>query len=451
VTNRMGRSRVILITTAFVLSNILAVLYGLTAAKYKLFPYPQVQKVYGFATGRAKKNAGPPHGRWTVLGSTEETDHSEEMKALPYLQGSRPASGMSGVNLYKASLTSSGLNLVVSADAPEAFLMDMDGKIVHRWISPKDQVDIPKGHEKDTYWRRVHLYPNGDIAVIYENSGILAKLDKDSHVLWKVRLAAHHDLDVADDGTIHVLTRLYHKMPGIHPTKPVLEDFITVVDPSGKVIRKVSLLQAIDSSLYRSLLQPIRILNRYGDITHTNTLEVIRSPRPGLPPAFQAGNWLVSFSQLHTVAIVSKDTGQLVWAMSGLWAFQHQPTLLPEGNLLVFDNRGGIFGSRVMEVEPTTQTVVWKYEGTPDAPFFTATTGSCQRLRNGNTLITETESGRAFEVTPAGERVWEWRSPLRYRNYVAWLCEMVRIEDVDQLWLGGRFPAHHEGIRTIKQ
>jgi hypothetical protein len=36
-----------------------------------------------------------------------------------------------------------------------------------------------------------------------------------------------------------------------------------------------------------------------------------------------------------------------------------------------------------------------------------------ERLANGNTLITESEGGRLFEVTPEGEIVWEYLNPVR--------------------------------------
>ena len=37
--------------------------------------------------------------------------------------------------------------------------------------------------------------------------------------------------------------------------------------------------------------------------------------------------------------------------------------------------------------------------------------GAAQRLPNGNTLITESERGRVFEVTPQKEIVWEFWNP----------------------------------------
>ena len=44
-------------------------------------------------------------------------------------------------------------------------------------------------------------------------------------------------------------------------------------------------------------------------------------------------------------------------------------------------------------------------------PFFTKTRGTVQRLANGNTLINVTDEGYAFEVTKAGQKVWEMHNP----------------------------------------
>jgi len=96
-----------------------------------------------------------------------------------------------------------------------------------------------------------------------------------------------------------------------------------------------------------------------------------------------------------------------------LHRLQDIPEGLPgAGNILVFDN-GGLAGyplvsrfySRVLEFNPITLDLVWKYEA-PD--FFSYYISGAQRLPNGNTLIDEGSVGRIFEVTPAGEKVWEY-------------------------------------------
>ncbi len=89
------------------------------------------------------------------------------------------------------------------------------------------------------------------------------------------------------------------------------------------------------------------------------------------------------------------------------------------GNLLVFDNDplGGSPESVVVELElpllddgwyERAQTV-WSFaaEG-----FYAPFVSGAQRLAGGNTLVTDGPAGRIFEVTPEGDIVWEYVSPV---------------------------------------
>jgi hypothetical protein len=82
-----------------------------------------------------------------------------------------------------------------------------------------------------------------------------------------------------------------------------------------------------------------------------------------------------------------------------------------------------------MEIDPLTGRTVWEYGGR-GVDFSSRTMGSCQRLPNGNTLITESENGRAVEVTRDGRTVWEFYNPARAGDdgeLVAVLFEVVRL------------------------
>ena len=63
------------------------------------------------------------------------------------------------------------------------------------------------------------------------------------------------------------------------------------------------------------------------------------------------------------------------------------------------------------------------------------------RLPNANTLITESEAGRAFEVTPEKKIVWEYFNPHRGDEdpkLIATLFEVVRLPpDLPLEWLDG--------------
>ena len=87
--------------------------------------------------------------------------------------------------------------------------------------------------------------------------------------------------------------------------------------------------------------------------------------------------------------------------------------MLDSGNLLIFDNGLRRGWSRVIELDPLTGEIAWEYRADPPESFYSKSRGSSQRLPNGNTLICESDRGRAFEVTASGEVVWEWLNPAR--------------------------------------
>ena len=102
--------------------------------------------------------------------------------------------------------------------------------------------------------------------------------------------------------------------------------------------------------------------------------------------------------------------------LRGSWLAQHDPDLLEDGTILLFDNRGhyGSGGqSRIIEIDPETAAITWAYAGTEEQPFDSEVRGAQERLANGNTLITESVAGRIFEVTRDGDVVWDFINPVR--------------------------------------
>jgi hypothetical protein len=354
-----------------------------------------------------------------------------DVRAIPYLQGYRPAEkDLSTVVQHDPRAVYRGLNFYVSGHAAEAVLMDMDGKVLHRWRCPLRRLwpDLAADptNAKLEYWRRAYLFPNGDLLGIYEGLG-LVKLDAQSRVLWAQRGGFHHDLSVTPAGEIWILYREGKVLPRINPREGILEDMVAVLGPDGRMRRKISLLEAFERSPYASLLGR---MERSGDTFHTNTLEILDGRLAGRDPAFRKGNILLSVLKLDALAILDPERRTIVWARTGKWRRQHQPTFLDNGDLLLFDNVGAGDRSRVVEFDPFSGAVRWQFGDGPGEDLFSKTLGSCQRLPNGDTLITESEGGRALEVTPDKRIVWEFNNPHRAGNHnelVAVLFEMVRL------------------------
>jgi outer membrane protein assembly factor BamB len=121
---------------------------------------------------------------------------------------------------------------------------------------------------------------------------------------------------------------------------------------------------------------------------------------------------MLCFRNVNQIAILERETKSILWVWGeGELQWPHHPTMLDDGNILIFDNGVGREYSQVIEVDPPTGRIVWRYVGNPPQAFYSFSKGSAQRLPNGNTLICDSDNGRALEVTAEGETVWEWYNP----------------------------------------
>ena len=397
--------------------------------------------------GASSSNVGPS-GRWRgaraesepVLTEAQKRE-LESLRSIGYLAGSRPATSSSGITVHDATRSAGGMNFYTSGHFAGAILMDMEGKVLHEWRydflkawpSETESTDI----DGSEYWRWAHLFENGNVLAIFDGLGLI-KVDRNSNLIWEHLGGEHHDLDVTDDGRIFVLTRRAHMIERINELVPILEDFVAVLDSDGRLLKKVSILEAFENSNFARSPAARGYFPR-GDIYHTNAVEVLDGSLADRIPAFAKGNVLLSMRSLSTIAVLDMDAGEIVWVASDLWLAQHDPKVLDNGNILVFDNRGAKGESRVVEFDPATREMVWVYEGDRSNSFFTQMCGANHRLENGNTLITESDFGRAFEVTPGGEIVWEFLNPHRagkHGNLIATLFDVVRLDpDLSLDWL----------------
>jgi len=322
-----------------------------------------------------------------------------------------------------------------SASRPStAILLDMDGKIVHRWHRNFREIWPVAPHRKDPSpdsaisWRYGEMFANGDIIVVLKAHGDtpdgygLAKLDKDSNLIWAVADNFHHHFCVAADGRIFGTTHQWRdtaKLPLAEaPQLPgnVLEDFVVVVSPEGKEIQRVSLLEAMAAPDYAHYLR-----SAFGksdkmpwDPIHPNDVEIITPAFAEKHSWMKPGMVMVSLRDLDLLIVLDMDTGKIVRAIRSVWKQQHDPDLLANGDVLLFDNRGHLGdggASRIVEFDPSRGQINWAYIGSKDHPFFTRRAGGQELTPNGNVLIAEDESGRLFEVTRQGEIVWEYLDP----------------------------------------
>ena len=362
----------------------------------------------------------------------EERQMVEELLATGYLLGENPKPARTGVLVYQEGRACEGLNLYTSGHDTAAWLVDMRGNLLHSWHCSYERAwpgrEFPDQGYGHLNWRRVMLLPDGCLLAVFEGVG-LVKLDRNANIVWIYSGRAHHDLRVLENGDIYVLSRKARMVPRIFADRPVLEDFITLLDADGNVKSELSLLEAAERSAFWPMIR-LLLPKSEGDLFHTNSLEWMDGSREHLSPLYRRGNILTSFKHQDAVAIVDMEQGKLVWFKSGPWVFQHNPILLENGNLLVYDNNRFCDYSRVLEYNPFTREIPWHYIADPPQAFFNKHCGAAFPLANGNILIIESEYGRAFEVTREREIVWEFVNPgslEEKQDVVPYLYDLTRL------------------------
>lgn len=323
--------------------------------------------------------------------------------ALPYLSWSDEEVDPEqlGVTLWDEESAWEGINLYTN-DVNEAYLMDMAGRRLHTWTLP----------EEFTHCEHFELLPGGHIAMVCVGQA-LVKLDRDSNIVWVLRKPFHHDLAVLEDGSFLVpVVGKWRRYQG----RRVGFDGVAHVSAQGEMLSRWRTWNHLEA--LKKLHDPSALEEAFDgepskksfDYYHLNSVESLPdTPLGRRDSRFRAGNLLICLRNTHLLVILDKDSREVVWWWGpGELSFPHMPTMLADGNILVFDNGVDVESSRIVEVEPTSETVVWVYEGDPPESFFSKRRGSNQRLPNGNTLICESDNGHVFEVDPEGHRVWEF-------------------------------------------
>ncbi len=318
-----------------------------------------------------------------------------------------------------------GYTLITNVSGHDSRLIDMEGRVCHAWHSDEGigyAYLLPNGHlllrtgpaaEEVSFLSRPEreLLPIGGRTV----AGAILELDWDSNVVWEYRYPLlHHDFERLPNGNTLVLTwelmpdELTQQVKGGHESghggAGMLGDTVREITPSGEVVYEWNSWEYLDVEEDR-----ICFLEGRAEWTHQNTLNV--TPE---------GDLVVSFRQTDTVGIVDRASGEFRWKWGrGNISHQHNPTMLPNGRMLIFDNgphKSGFTHSRVIEVDPATNEIAWEYRGDPPISFYSYHISGSERQPNGNTLICEGAPGRIFEVTPGKQIVWEYINPFMARS-----------------------------------
>jgi hypothetical protein len=353
-------------------------------------------------------------------------------------------------------------------------LIDLDGEVRHEWPFPGVPARIidpalngGRVGDVGVQLTQVEGSPGG----IYGNRTV-GQLSWTGEKLWEWGTEApggaarqNHDWELLAGGNRLILVTIPREVPDLGP-HVVGDQGLYEVAPNGSIVWQWRAGDHLDEFgftavgfdyLRRTVARRPDDIWGYLEINSAKTLGPNRWHREDPETVFQPDNILISSRKANVIALIDKRSGRIVWRLGPYFdaqpgaeqqringhalprpldqiSGQHNPHFIADGlpgagNLLVFDNQGGAgyppaplgiyAGSRVLEIDPCTEQIVWQYtaedSGRPPWTFFSSFVSNAQRLPNGNTLITEGMHGRIFQITPSGRVVWEYLTP--YEDY----------------------------------
>jgi Arylsulfotransferase (ASST) len=351
--------------------------------------------------------------------------------------------------------------VIFAAPDGAVYAVNTQGQVVKKWTSPEPNTDLgytrplPNGNLLGRIQRR-----EADGTLAETGGADIIEMTQAGRVVWKysdpVRML-HHDQERTFNGNTLIACSKEIRVAAISKTS-LKDDCVIEVDGSGKIVWEWQTADHFDelglSAEARATISAGREVKGGWDWAHVNAASPIPATAGHSDPRFKPGNVMISYRNLNTIVVVDRESNKVAWK-AGMTIGQHNVHMLPAGvpgtgNVLVFDN-GGIppngnpqrafarSNSRILEIDPLTMATVSEYNaeksGRPIWTFFSHFISSAQRQPNGNTLICEGANGRFFEVTPAGEIVWEYVNPFSNVSRNIRTNQVFRAAKVPESWL----------------
>jgi len=310
------------------------------------------------------------------------------------------------------SKTYRGYTLLSPVGGKEVYLIDMDGKVVQTW----------KFHNEIGNYAR--LLPNSNLLFAVKISkgplddlegatGKIIEMDWNGKIIWEYEDPyMHHDFYRAPDGKNILLrwvptpkefaTKIRGGLPGTERAGIIWSDSLREIDSDGKILWEWFAYDHLDPDM--DIICPLCYRN---DWTHATSLSVNAD-----------GDILLSLMKTNNVVVVNKKTSNIDWRWGGFLKLghPHDALWLDRENVMVLGCGGHIAAtdvgeSEILWINMRSNSIAWEFKEKNTCDFYSSCKANFQRLANNNTLVSEGDTGRIFEIEDSREIVWEFISP----------------------------------------
>jgi hypothetical protein len=363
-----------------------------------------------------------------------------------------------------------GYTLFAPNNSKTTYLIDVDKNIVHRWSHNRSGgyavYLLENGHILRTA-QASNGYINGG-----GSQGYVQEVDWDGNLVWEFLYSsstylAHHDIEPMPNGNVLIIawevkSATEAKAAGRRSSSAVWPDHVIEVEKSSSNI-------VWEWHTWDHLVQDYDATKaNYGVVAnHPELIDANLGSSSGGPGG--GGDWqhingisynptldqiVISSHNMSEIYVIDHSTttaeakghtggkygkgGDILYRWgkpanydatgSQYFSVIHCPSWIPYdypngGDILIFNNGTDQRASSIVEIT-TPVTADGNYTFTPGSgygpasptwtysngsSFYSSNEGCCQRLPNGNTLITDPDNGYLFEVNQAGQKVWEYK------------------------------------------
>jgi len=331
------------------------------------------------------------------------------------------------VNL-QPDLVQPGLIALLTLDSPREpviRIIDRRGETVHEWRPEwgkawtEDEGSFVNPPVEGIYAHGLLVLEDGSFVSNFEHYSTF-RMDTCGEVVWKLENYGHHSVSAGPDGTVWV--------PAEDPLTAIPQDFVAhglpfrsyllqQVSLDGELLKSINLTRVLFENdlaglLYMRAPSPGPVFAD-GDSLHLNDIESV--PQGVDSETFEAGDLILSLRDISSILVLDPETEDIKWVHSGGFVRQHDPDVLPNGNISIYDNQSHLAFdenaepfSRIIEIDPETGQRTTVIGDQHEPQFFANITGSHERLSNGNILVAASQQGRLLEFAADGELLWRY-------------------------------------------
>lgn len=318
-----------------------------------------------------------------------------------------------------------------------------DFVVVHRWTPDLERIadlgrqDAPEVMYSDPRagFRMNHPLLLSDGGLVFSiGRGPLARIDRDSRVLWVRGGLFHHSLERDPEG--HLVTTADIVPPLHHVPADLIDGGYAVFSLDGTALERHSAARILSGNGFDWLLLGMGELDPK-ELLHLNDVQPVHRSAGIL----ERGDLLLSLRERSTVVLYRPATGRVIASRSGPWMMQHDPDPLADGRVAVFDNGAYLGpGREYLRHTPHSSVVIWDPRtGEVTRPFDAALAaadfrtnggGQLTLLPNGDALVEESIWRRLLRVSEDRVR-WEYVNAPPERPGIAGLMYWARYLSAD--------------------